>query len=111
MPDLSELFGQIQAQAQQMGERMEKMQADLAAREIEGTSGAGMVKLVINGKGEARRIKIDSSLINADEREILEDLIVAAFNDAKAQLDRTQQEEAAKQMGAFNLPGGFKLPF
>ncbi len=98
-------------QAQQLQNQMADIQKRLEQTEISGVSGAGMVSVVINGKGEMRSIKIDSSLIDPAEKEILEDLIVAAFNDAKSKLELHTQEEMSKVSGGLNLPGGLKLPF
>lgn len=103
-------FGQMMKQAQEMQERMQEMQTRLAELEVEGSAGAGMVSVTMTAKGEARRLKIDPSLINADEREVLEDLIVAAVNDAKAKAEAVGQEEMAKLTGGMQLPPGFEMP-
>ena len=104
-------IGQMMKQAQQMQERMAEMQAKLAEVEMTGASGGGMVEVTLNGKGEMRRIKIDKSLMTADEVEVLEDLIIAATSDAKNRVDAHLQEEMAKLTGGLNLPPGMKLPF
>jgi DNA-binding YbaB/EbfC family protein len=104
-------LNQMLKQAQQLQNQMADIQKRLEQTEISGVSGAGMVSVVINGKGEMRSIKIDSSLIDPAEKEILEDLIVAAFNDAKSKLELHTQEEMSKVSGGLNLPGGLKLPF
>ena len=80
-------LGQMMKQAQQMQERMAEMQAKLEAVEVTGAAGGGMVQVTLNGKGEMRSIKIDKSVVDPNETEVLEDLILAAFNDAKAQVD------------------------
>lgn len=98
-------------QAQQLQNQMAEMQKKLEQEEIIGTSGAGMVTVTITGKGEMKRIKIDPSLVDPKEVEILEDLIVAAYNDAKVKLDNHTNEEMSKMSGGLGLPGGLKLPF
>jgi nucleoid-associated protein EbfC len=87
------------------------MQQQLAEAEMTGTAGGGMVNVTLNGKGEMRRIKIDPSLADPNEMEILEDLVVAACNDAKAKIDAHLQEEMGKLTGGLPMPPGFKLPF
>jgi len=98
-------------QAQQMQTRMAEMQAKLEATEVEGQAGAGMVKLKLTGKGELRRIAIDPSLMTADDREVLEDLIIAAHADAKQKVEAMMAEEMQKATAGMNLPAGLKLPF
>ena len=104
-------LGQLVKQAQEMQGRMQAMQQKLAEIELEGTSGGGMVKVTVNGKGETRRVKIDPSLASASEVEVLEDLLVAACSDAKARLDARVAEEMQQLTGGLSLPPGFKLPF
>ena len=104
-------LGQIMKQVQDMQNRMSDMQAQLAELEMTGSSGGGMVQATMNGKGELKRLKIDPSLMVASEAEVLEDLIVAAVNDAKAKTDAHSQEEMSKLTGGLPLPPGFKLPF
>lgn len=104
-------LSQMMKQAQQMQTRMAEMQAELAEREIEGAAGGGMVKVVLNGKGEARRVSIDKAMIDPEEGEVLEDLVVAAINDARAKVDQQLQDEMKKMTGGLPLPEGFKLPF
>ncbi len=104
-------LGQLLKQAQEMQGRMAEMQERLAGLEVSGNAGGGMVTVTLNGKGELSRIKIDPALAKADEVEILEDLIVAAHNDAKAKVEAMIQEETAKLMGGLPLPPGMKLPF
>ncbi len=98
-------------QAQAMQEKMQEMQAALEGHEISGSAGGGMVAVTLNGKGEMRRIKLDPSLIDPAEPEMLEDLIVAAHNDAKAKVEAHMQEEMSKLTGGLKLPPGMKLPF
>ena len=104
-------LGNMLKQAQQMQTRMAEMQAKLEATEVEGQAGAGMVKVKLTGKGELRRIAIDPSLMTADDREVLEDLIVAAHADAKQKVEATMAEEMQKATAGMNLPAGLKLPF
>ncbi len=98
-------------QAQQMQSRMQEMQAKLEATEVEGSSGGGMVKVRMTGKSELKRVTIDPSLMNADEREVLEDLLVAAHADAKQKVEATMAEEMQKATAGMSLPPGMKLPF
>ena len=104
-------LGALTKQAQEMQQKMGEMQERLADIEVEGSAGAGMVTVTLNGKSDMRRIKIDPSLLKADEAEVLEDLIVAATNDARARLEVQTQEEMSALTGGLNLPPGFKLPF
>lgn len=104
-------FGDIMKKAQEMQKRMGETQEKLAQIDVEGTSGGGMVKIVMNCKGSAKSIKIDPSLINPDDAEVLEDLVVAAINDAKRQADEKTEEEMGKVTGGMGLPGNIKLPF
>lgn len=100
----------IMKQAQAMQKKMEEMQEKLAQEEVEGVSGGGMVKVVLNGKFEMKKITIDTSLVVADETDILEDLITAAYNDAKVKVDAKMQNSVSDMTGGLNL-GGLKLPF
>lgn len=100
----------IMKQAQMMQKKMEEEQAKLAQEEIEGSSGGGMVKVVLNGKFDMKKLNIDKSLIDADESEVLEDLIVAAYNDAKNKVDAKMQDSMSAMTGGMNL-GGLNLPF
>ena len=104
-------FGQMMKQAQEMQAKMAEMQEGLEALEISGAAGGGLVSVTLNGKGEMRAIKIDPSLVQADEIEVLEDLVTAAFNDAKIKVEAHMQEEMAKLTGGLNLPPGMNLPF
>ena len=104
-------LGQMMKQAQQMQAKMAEMQEGLEALEISGAAGGRLVSVILNGKGEMRAIKIDPSLVNVDEVEVLEDLVTAAFNDAKAKVEAHMQEEMAKLTGGLNLPPGMNLPF
>ncbi len=104
-------LGQIMKQAQEMQSKMTAMQERLAELEITGNSAAGMVTVILNGKGEMRGVSIDPSLIIPADSEVLEDLIVAAHGDARAKVDARMKEETSKMMGGIELPAGFKLPF
>ena len=104
-------LGNMLKEAQKLQSKMAEMQAKLAETEISGAAGAGLVNVTLNGKGEMRSIKIDPSLAEPGEIEVLEDLIVAAFNDAKTRLEAQLQEEMGKLTGGMSLPPGFKLPF
>ena len=104
-------LGQMMKQAQQMQAKMAEMQEGLDSLDISGGSGGGLVSVTLNGKGEMRALKIDPSLVNADDVEMLEDLVAAAFNDAKAKVEARVQEEMAKLTGGLNLPPGMNLPF
>jgi DNA-binding YbaB/EbfC family protein len=104
-------LGQLMKQAQQMQAKMAEMQEKLAAMEITGQSGGGLVQVTVNGKHEMRRVRIDPSLLEPQEAEVLEDLIVAAANDARQRLETEMQREMQSVTGGLNLPPGFKLPF
>ncbi len=104
-------LGNLMKQAQQMQARMGELQARLAETEVSGASGGGMVQVTVTGKGEMRRIKIDPALAKPEDIEVLEDLIVAASNDAKAKAEALMAEEMQKLTGGLNLPPGLKLPF
>jgi len=100
----------LMKQAQMMQKRMEETQGKLALQEVEGASGAGMVKVVVNGKFETKKISIDKSLLVPDELDILEDLIVAAMNDAHTKAEKLMEDGMKEVTGGINL-GGLKLPF
>lgn len=104
-------LGNMLKQAQQMQSRMQEMQAKLEATEVEGAAGGGMVKVRLTGKGDLRRVTIDPSLMNGEEREVLEDLLVAAHADAKQKVEATMAEEMQKATAGMSLPPGMKLPF
>lgn len=100
----------IMKQAQQMQENMKAMQEQLASIEVEGQSGAGMVKVVMTCRHDVKRVSIDPSLLG-DDKEMLEDLIAAAVNDAVRRVETTSQEKMGSLTGGLGLPPGFKLPF
>lgn len=98
-------------QAQEMQQKMEELKAKMAKTEYEGQSGGGMVKAKFNGEGQMISISIDDSLMEKDEKEMLEDLIVAATNDAKSKVEADSQNQMSSALGGMNLPSGFKMPF
>ena len=104
-------LGQMMKQAQAMQAKMQEMQEELARTEVTGVAGGGMVSATLTGKGEMRHLKIDPKLVDPAEVEVLEDLIVAAINDAKSKVDAHVQAEMAKLTGGLQLPPGVKLPF
>jgi nucleoid-associated protein EbfC len=104
-------LGNMLKEAQKLQSRMAEMQEKLAETEVSGSAGGGMVGVTLNGKGEMRKVKIDPSLVDPAETEILEDLIVAAFNDAKVKVEAYVQDEMGKLTGGLSLPPGMKLPF
>ena len=104
-------FGQMMKQAQEFQSKVAEMQEKLARFEVTGSSAGGMVQVTLNGRAEARRVKIDPSLISADDAAVLEDLIVAAFNDAKAKVEALMAEKMAEITGGLRLPPGMTLPF
>jgi len=103
-------LGNLMRQAQQMQENMQKAQAELGNLEVTGESGAGMVKVVLNGRHEAKGVSIEPKLLGEDPG-MLEDLVVAAINDAVRKIAARSQEKYAGLMSGMNLPPGFKLPF
>jgi DNA-binding YbaB/EbfC family protein len=102
-------FAQMMKQAQELQGRMAEMQAEIAQVECDGRSGGGLVVLTLNGKGEMVKLKLDPSLIKADETEILEDLIAAAHNDAKTKVEALLQDKMQSLTGGLALPPGLKL--
>ena len=104
-------LGGLMKQAQQMQAKMQEMQARLETMEMTGESGAGMVRVTLNGKGDMKGVKIDPKLADPADMEMLEDLIVAAHRDAKAKLDAQTAAEMQQITGGLQLPPGMKLPF
>lgn len=100
----------LMKQAQQMQDNMKKMQEQLATVEVEGQAGAGMVKVIMTCRHDVKRVTIDPSLLT-DDREMLEDLVAAAVNDAVRRVETTVQEKMAGVTAGMPLPPGFKLPF
>ena len=106
MPDFTDLI----SQAKKMQEKMKETQAALKKIEVEGVSGGNAVKVIMNGEGELKKITFDDSLFK-EPKEIFEDLVVAAHNDARSKLKKKTTEEISKVTGGIDLPPGFKLPF
>ena len=106
MPDFSDLI----AASKKMSEKMKETQEALKKIEIEGISGGNSVKVIMNGDGELKKVTFDDALFK-ESKEIFEDLIVAAHNDAKSKLKKKTTEEISKVTGGISLPPGFKLPF
>ncbi len=103
-------IGNMMKQAQMVQENMRQMQEKLGTIEVEGQSGAGMVKVVMTCRHDVKRVSIDQSLVG-DDKEMLEDLVAAAFNDAVRRVESTTQEKMAELTSGLGLPPGFKLPF
>jgi DNA-binding YbaB/EbfC family protein len=107
MKNLTEML----KKAQEMQAKMGDMQAELVAVEVEGTAGAGMVKVVLSGKGDMKSITLDPSLFSAEDKDVVEDLIVAAHTQAKAKVADAAAEKMKGLTGGLDLPPGFKMPF
>jgi DNA-binding YbaB/EbfC family protein len=107
---MGDLMGMMK-QAKQLQEKMEELQREVAAMEVEGRAGGGLVTVTMTGKSEMKRIHIDPSLLKPDEAEILEDLIVAAVNEARARAETALAERMRALTGGMQLPPGMKLPF
>jgi hypothetical protein len=105
---MKDLMG-VMKQVGEMQARMQQMQEELSALEIEGQAGAGLVRVTLTGKGDMKKVQIDSSLMKPDETEILEDLIVAATQDAKAKVETQLQAKMQEMTGGLPLPPGMKL--
>ncbi|MBE7526513.1 YbaB/EbfC family nucleoid-associated protein [Nitrosomonas sp.] len=103
-------LGNLMKQAQQMQENMKAMQEKLAAMEVEGQAGAGMVKVTMTCRYGVKRVNIDNSLVG-DDKEMLEDLVAAAMNDAVRRVESITQEQMASVTGGLGLPAGMKFPF
>lgn len=104
-------IGKLMKQAGEMQAKMQEMQEKLAELEVAGEAGGGMVKVVLNGKGYAKAVAIERSLMKEDDPEILEDLIAAAINDAKSKLETQSAEQMKELTAGMPLPPGMKLPF
>ena len=107
-------IGDLMKQAQQMSQQMQEAQAELANLEVTGESGAGLVKVVINGKHEARKVEIDSTLLgegSLEDKEVLEDLIAAAINNAVHRLETEHKNKMGGLVSGLGLPADFKMPF
>ncbi|NOX92220.1 MAG: YbaB/EbfC family nucleoid-associated protein [Gammaproteobacteria bacterium] len=103
-------LGKMMKQAQEMQANMQKAQEELANMEVTGQAGGGMVSVVMTGRHDVKRVSIDDSLMG-DDKEMLEDLLAAAVNDAVRQVESTSSEKMAGMTAGLNLPGGFKMPF
>jgi nucleoid-associated protein EbfC len=103
-------IGNMMKQAQQLQANMQRAQAEIASMEVTGEAGGGMAKVVMTGKHEVKRVMLDPTLIG-DDKEMLEDLIAAAINDAVQKIERESQTKMSALMGGMNLPPGMKLPF
>jgi nucleoid-associated protein EbfC len=104
-------LGQMMKQAQDMQSKMTEMQDKLSEMEVTGSSGGGMIEVTLTGKSDVRKVNIDPSLIDPNDPEVLEDLIVAAFNDAKSKVESRVSDKMSELTGGMQLPPGFKLPF
>ena len=103
-------LGDLMKQAQQMQERVQKLQEEVANSEVTGESGAGMIKITMTGRHDVKKVDIDASLMNED-KEILEDLIAAAMNDAVRRAEKQQQDKMSELTAGIPMPPGFKFPF
>ncbi len=104
-------LNKIMKQAQAMQKKMEDLQAKLADTLVTGAAGGGMVKITMNGRGEAKKVEIDTSMLSADNKEVVEDLVVAAINNAKNESEKQISEAMGKASSELGIPPGFKLPF
>lgn len=103
-------MGDMMKKAQKMQEDMQKAQEELAKAEVTGEAGAGLVKVTMNGRHDVRKVAIDPSLMS-EEKDILEDLLAAAVNDAVRRVEENQKEKMSGMMSGMGLPAGFKMPF
>ncbi|ADP97648.1 YbaB/EbfC family nucleoid-associated protein [Marinobacter adhaerens] len=103
-------MGDMMKKAQKMQEEMQKAQEEIAKAEVTGEAGAGLVKVTMNGRHDVRKVDIDSSLMT-EEKDILEDLLAAAVNDAVRRVEENQKEKMSGMMSGMGLPPGFKMPF
>ena len=103
-------FGDLMKQAQQMQEKVQKVQDEISNAEVTGEAGAGLIKITMTGRHDVKKVKIDDSLIS-EEKEILEDLIAAALNDAVRRVENNQKDRMSELTAGIPLPPGFKFPF
>jgi len=103
-------LGDMMKQAQEMQDKMAELQKDIANKEVTGEAGAGMVSVVMNGRHDVRKVNIDPSLLSED-KEMLEDLLAAAVNDAVRRVEEANQEAMSQLTGGISMPPGFKMPF
>ncbi|QNE30956.1 YbaB/EbfC family nucleoid-associated protein [Sphingomonas sp. NBWT7] len=111
MKDINELLAAAQSAAENVQKQMDQAQVTLDQIEVEGAAGGGLVKIKATAKGRILSVAIDDSLIVPAEKQMLEDLVAAAFNDARAKADAVSSQEMAKMTSGLPLPPGFKLPF
>jgi hypothetical protein len=104
-------LGQMMKQVQEMQEKMQSIQAQMEDLSVEGSSGAGMIIIMLNGKGVVREVKIDPSIVDPNDVGLLEDLVAAAVNDARSKVDGKVAEKMQEVSGGITLPPGFNLPF
>lgn len=104
-------LGQMMKQAQELQTRLQEVQEELAGIEVTGSSAGGMCQVTMTAKGEAKRLKLDPSLVTPDDVEVMEDLILAAINDAKAKAEEKMREKMQEVTGGIPLPPGMQLPF
>ena len=104
-------IGNMMKQAQMMQANLQRAQQELASMQVTGESGGGMAKVTMTGKHQVLRVALDPSIVSADDKEMLEDLVAAAINDAVQKIERTSQEKMSSVMGGMSLPPGFKMPF
>ena len=104
-------IGNMMKQAQQLQKKISEAQEKLKSIDVEGSSGGGLVRVIVSAKGDLKKINIDETIIKPQEKEIIEDLILAAINDAKKRAEEVSAEEMKKLTGGISLPPGFKLPF
>lgn len=103
-------MGDLMKKAQKMQEEMQKAQDEIAKAEVTGESGAGLVKVVMNGRHDVRKVEIDATLMN-EEKDVLEDLLAAAVNDAVRRVEANQKDKMSGMMSGLGVPPGFKMPF
>ena len=104
-------LGGVMKQAQKMQEKMQNLQKELARAEVQGEAGAGLVTVVMTGLHDVRRVTIDPSLVVAEEKEVLEDLVAAAVNDAVRKLQQEKEKRTAELTGSLGIPSDFRMPF
>lgn len=107
---MKDQLGELMKQAQKVQEQMQKMQEELVQAEVTGEAGAGLVKVIMNGRHDVKRVEIDPALLSED-KEVLEDLVAAAVNDAVRRVERASQEKVSSVTGGMGIPPGFKMPF
>jgi len=104
-------IGNMMKQAQMMQANLQRAQQEIANLQVTGEAGGGMAKVSMTGKHQVLRVELDASIVSADDKDMLEDLVAAAVNDAVQKVERATQEKMSSVMGGMNLPPGFKMPF